>query len=301
MAYVYLNGPTLTTSTAVYQDSALSVYAPDGYYSNGTIVRQWTAGVLLPPQLCPSCAQPCGGSITGQGNQGIYTISLDLGTDTGAVIITFNPASYPDGILVEYDGVFYNELSSVYFGYLASTVANEPVYVGYIYDDCGLVSGSPHTVDVLNYISGDFVPTGTTQTVSVASGQLALTTSAPGNCIMVIPKTSATPSIMNITCFGLCPGTYFTIAASCPTALQSFSSSVGLEGRDCGASIDQNYYTSVPLADINDSTKYLYAYVFSDINGEFPLASAWYIIYIASVKYAIFVDDFGIITSITAC
>jgi hypothetical protein len=210
---------------------------------------------------------------------------------------------------VEYDGTFYNSMSSPVYGYLGSSVANEPVYVGRLLSDCGLVSGSPHTLDVYDYVSGSFVPTGTTQSVTILSGQLALTTNTPSPlvsgiqtyCIMVIPKTNISPSTINITLIGACPGTYFEIGISCPTALQSFSSSVGLEGRDCSASIDQNYYTSVPLADINDSTKYLYAYVFSDINGESPLASAWYTIYIASVKYAIFVDDYGIITSITAC
>jgi hypothetical protein len=301
MAYVYLNGPTLATSTAVYQDSALSVYAPYGYYSNGTIVRQWVGGMLLPPQLCPSCASPCGGEITASGSQGVYTISVDLGTTTGAVIIEFDPASVPDGILVEYDGVFYNELSSPVYGYLASSIANEPTYIGFVGSDCGLVAGSPHTVNVFNYVSGSFTPTGGTQTVSVASGQLALTAGPPGNCIMVIPKINATPSIMDITCFGLCSSTVFYVNVSCPQELESVAGSIGLGEQDCGATIDQTYYVSVSAGNIGDSGSYEFAYIFTDVNGEFPLAAGFYTILIGSNPFNIEVDSHGIIISITSC
>lgn len=306
MANVYLNGPTLATSTGIFQDWNLSVPAPDGYYSNGTIVRQWLAGVLLPPQNCPSCAQPCGNAITANGGQGVYTLSIGLGTDTGAVIISFNPQNIPDGILVEYDGVFYNSLSSPIYGYLASSVADEPVFVGRLLFDCGIVAGSPYTVDVYDYVSGSFTPTGGTQNISVASGQMALTTNGPGDCIMVIPKPNATPSTINISCFGLCTGTVFNIGVSCPAPLQTVAGSRITDSPDCGASIDRTYYTSVLPADIMNNLKYRYAYIFTDINGEFPLAAGNYTIVLnpstpSTSTYTIVVDSHGIITGITIC
>ena len=51
----YLNAPSLGSATAVFTDDALSVCAPDGFYSNSIIVRQQVDCVLLPQQECPSC------------------------------------------------------------------------------------------------------------------------------------------------------------------------------------------------------------------------------------------------------
>lgn len=52
----YLNGPSLASATAVYTNSSLTTLAPNGYYSDGTIVRQQSSGSLLPQSTCPSCA-----------------------------------------------------------------------------------------------------------------------------------------------------------------------------------------------------------------------------------------------------
>lgn len=52
----YLNGPSLASATAVYTNSSLTTLAANGYYSDGTIVRQQSSGSLLPQSTCPSCA-----------------------------------------------------------------------------------------------------------------------------------------------------------------------------------------------------------------------------------------------------
>jgi len=53
----YLNGPTLGSSTAVFTDIDLTVCAPDGFYSDGTISREQVNCVLLPQQVCPNCIE----------------------------------------------------------------------------------------------------------------------------------------------------------------------------------------------------------------------------------------------------
>jgi hypothetical protein len=118
---------------------------------------------------------------------------------------------------------------------------------------------------------------------------------------MVIPKTSVTPSIMNINVFGLCPGTLFNISVSCPQELESVAGSIGLGEQDCGATIDQTYYVSVSAGNIGDSGSYEFAYIFTDVNGEFPLAAGLYTILIGSNPFNIEVDSHGIIISITSC
>jgi hypothetical protein len=51
----YLDTPSLSTATAIYSNPSMTALAPDGFYSDGTIVRQQSSGVLLPPSSCPNC------------------------------------------------------------------------------------------------------------------------------------------------------------------------------------------------------------------------------------------------------
>jgi hypothetical protein len=56
LATFYLDAPSLGSASVVYSDPALTTVAANGYYSDGTIVRQQSAGALLPQTTCPSCA-----------------------------------------------------------------------------------------------------------------------------------------------------------------------------------------------------------------------------------------------------
>lgn len=55
MAAFYINDISFTTATAVFEDEAMSICAPDGFYSDGTIARQQVGCVLFPEQVCPTC------------------------------------------------------------------------------------------------------------------------------------------------------------------------------------------------------------------------------------------------------
>ena len=116
----FLNAADLATATAVYLDISLTNIAPDGFYGDGTITREQASGVLLTSEACVSpCPTPCGDSISATGGTGVYKINLDVGsTETGAIIITFNPSSIPDGIRVTYNGNVYNKLSADNIGNL---------------------------------------------------------------------------------------------------------------------------------------------------------------------------------------
>lgn len=271
----YLNGPTLGTATAVFTNSGLTVCAPNGFYSDGVIVREQVGCVLLPRQVCPSCATPCGGTISANGTQGVYYLNVDLGSATGAVVVRFNPQTVPDGISALYNSVVYNGLSSPTFGWLQGT-AGLPTYIGATSGDCGIVAGSPYTLNEFDYNGTTFVPLGTTTNVSVASGQMELTTSSPGNSVMVIPKITASPSILDITLIGPCTGTVFNISVLCPAPLISFASSTvtANNGLACAATVNQTYY----VAHVSGSggTLGLYDLVFSDQNGQFKLNAGFY-------------------------
>lgn len=55
-ATFYLDAPSLGSATVVYSNPTLTTVASDGFYSDGTIVREQDGGVLLPQASCPSCA-----------------------------------------------------------------------------------------------------------------------------------------------------------------------------------------------------------------------------------------------------
>lgn len=51
----YLDAPSLSSASVVYDDANLTTVAADGFYSDGTIVREQSSGILLPQVACPSC------------------------------------------------------------------------------------------------------------------------------------------------------------------------------------------------------------------------------------------------------
>jgi len=271
----YLNAPSLGSATAVFTNAALTVCAPNGFYSDGIISRELVDCVLLPQQTCPSCTIPCGDSISADGLQGIYYLNTDLGAAIGAVLIRFNTINIPDGIKAVYNSVVYNGVSSPTSGWLQGS-AGLPTYIGLQSADCGIVAGSPYTLAEFQYDGTDFAALGTTTSVSVLAGQMELTTLAPGNTLMVIPKIAASPSILNLEFIGPCSGTVFDISVACPTALTAFSSSTIAATSElaCADAIDQTYY----VAHVNGSagTLGLYDLVFTDVNGQFKLAAGFY-------------------------
>lgn len=305
MATYYIDGTTLSNSTAVYDNAAMTVCAADGFYSDGVIVREQVNCSLLPAQTCPTCAEPCGGTISDSGAQGIYLLDLDVGgtaTDTGAIIVMFDPRSVPDGIRATFDSTIYNKLSSPVDGYHGSTNANNFTYIGAQGSDCG-ISGSTYNLNEFNYVGGSFQSTGNTQSITVNAGDVSLGSNAPGDCIMVIPKPNPTPSVVNFEFVGPCTSTVFDISVSCPAALPSYSSTtVARPGflAACEDTINQTFYH----APVNGTAgaPALYDWVFSDQNGQSTLLAGWYKIEnVNGAQYPIEVDANGIIITIGTC
>jgi len=276
----YINAPSLGSATAVFTDSALLICATDGFYSDGVISREQVGCVLLPQQTCPSCATPCGVNISASGTQGIYLLNLDTGTavgDIGAVIVRFDPFSVPDGIRGTLGANVYNKLTSSVDGLHESTNAGAFTYVGSTGADCG-ISGTtyPALIEYL-YDGTAFYATGNTQSVTVAPGDVSLGAFAPGNCLMVIPKTTASPSIINFEIVGPCSGTAWDMSVACPVLLTGFSSSVmaASSAAVCLLSETVTYYNaSLPNT---PGIVGLYDFVYSDAYGSTQLPAGFYL------------------------
>ena len=308
MAIYYLNGTTLEDSTSIYTDAALTNCAPDGFYSdvNSGIVRELSGCILGPVQSCPECLTPCGSPIyTSSLGEGVYELNVDLGATVGAVIIKFTPVSIPDGIRATYNGVLYNKLSSPVDGYHGSTVSGGYTYLGNDVpqppDFCLPTAGTTYSgLTKYKYKDGvGYQDTGTTTSVTPQAGEISLTSgSAPGDCVMVIPKVSASPNNINIDMVGTCPGTAFTVEVECPVLLTGYSSSV--VGPDfptaCGYVIGETYYNA-PVSGtagnpaVND-------WVFSDAYGSNVLAQGFY--KINATEY-IEVDANGVVITRANC
>lgn len=313
----YLDSADLATATAVYLDLSLTLIAPDGFYGDGTITRQQSSGILLTEEPCVyPCPAPCGTSIAGSGTSGVYQVNLNVGNGTGAVIIKFNPQAVPDGIRVTYDGVVYNKISSPangpfqcpnpgHFAIIGSAASTTTCGNWY---PAGLTQ--TNTVFLYDASTSTFVATGGTQTDTIIG-----TSSAPfldpdyflgpglmGQCVMVIPKPSASPSSLLIEIIGPCTSTGWSFSADCPVALPSFAISTGYNNPSvpCGLSfIETAYFAKVHAA--ADSYVGLYDYVFIDSVGQVPLTDGYYLTdNVASPNKVIEVVN-GIITGITNC
>ena len=279
-ASYYLNAPSLGSATAVFSNDTLTTLAADGFYSNGVIVREQVSGVLLPQQTCPTCATPCGETINASGGQGIYLLDLDTGTtggDVGAVIVRFDPYGVPDGIRATLGVNVYNKLTSPVDGLHQSSTSGNFTYVGQTSGDCGISGTTYPALTEFSYNGTAFVATGNTQSITVNAGDVSLGASAPGSTMMVIPKLTASPSIINFEVVGPCSGTAWQMSVDCPVLLTGFSSSVmaATSVAVCELTETVTYYNA-SLAN-TPGTVGLYDFVYADAYGSTPLTAGYYL------------------------
>lgn len=222
----YLNGPTLSTATSVFTNQDLTTLAPDSVYSDNTVSREQVSGLLQPPIACPVCAEDCGFNVQTEFlGSGLYSILVELGATTGAVIIDFKPGGYSKGFEVTYDSVIYNAVSSDVHYFLQGT-ANLPTWLGTTGLAC-VVNGGTYPFQGYKLLNGVFVVNGGVTNVGVTTGQIEFNATDQGNCCMVIPKTGASPTTMLIKVYSACGNGNFEIDVACPVRLTAH----GLSGR----------------------------------------------------------------------
>lgn len=244
----YLNAPTLSQATSVFSDSALTTTAGDGYYRDGAVVRRLISGVLQSEQQCGECYAQCGGLIKKSLPAGVYYMTINSGSlpaDTGAIVFEAILTDAPIGMLVQYNGENFNEVISTAHGSLRSTNPNNPTFVGLTGDDCS-ISGSTFTLDVYNYVDGEFVATGTTETILVSSGDVQLTATSPMLMCIIAPKPSNLPNAVTIKVVVPCTRESANVDfyINCPEDLESFESSVKAATYDgaCELGKTQTFY-----------------------------------------------------------
>jgi len=299
----FLNGTTLATSTGVFTNVGLTTCAVSGNYSDGVIVRYLDNATctLGPATSCPSCASDCDGvEITHRGAEGVYDITTNLGADTGAIVIKYLPGDVPDGMYAVYNGVTYNAFSSEVDGYHKTSTLNGVTYLGDSTSGIcanNITTESPYTLPDYVYSGGAFAATGSSSSVTIAGGDVSFSTQDPKSCYMVIPKSAATPSTLQITVVSYCKSASWGVKVACATALPSFSSS--LVGGSCGSVEDQTFYQATVkntpgILAIND-------WVFNDSLGTNVLATGNYKVTDSAPTTSVMTVANGVITNLVSC
>lgn len=275
----YLDAPSLALATGVYTDAALTICAADGVYSDGNITRIQTGCVLGPAKFCPSCGEGCD-NIFGEnkGDTGVYRTTVDLGNNpgnTGAVIIRFNPFSFPYGFKAVYNGITYNSFSSPIYGY-STAPAGLTNYIGDQDNNCGIgTSGFILNNYDWNVATNAYVYNGTTSSIIPLPSQLNLTVNSPSTCVMVIPKVALNPSSLDITVEGPCQSV-FGLNVGCPTPLfPTYTSQVAPTDELVCEYEDNLIYYNAPVNG-NGVTLGLFDWIFLDPNGEAIAADGYY-------------------------
>lgn len=279
----FLNGPSFSTATSIFIDSSLSTCAPDGYYTDGIIVRQQVDCVLLPAEICPSCAGDCPITILhGESGYplGVYKVSIDSGASIGAIVIRFNPNKHFNGFKATFNSLVYNSFSSTSDGYL-SAPSGLATFVGNdddVFPEGCQLDGETFVLDEYIYNGSTFDSTANTDTINVVASQNKLLPGFESDCYLVIPKTTATPSIINIEIYSTCIDGDFELDVSCPDMLPSFKASIKQDEltspESCEIAINQDYFVSY----VNGTTGALdlYDWVFKDQYGAIVLDDGYY-------------------------
>lgn len=272
----YLDAPSLGSATSVFIDSALTVCAPDGYYSDGVITREQVGCVLLPEQPCPECGLPCDSTLLADEDyQGVFRVDSNSGTATGAIKVWLDPQNIPEGIRVVFNSQVYNKLSSPIDGLHQTTSTFGYTYIGNTANDCGITGMTYPALTNYTFDGVDFVNQGSTQTITITAADVSLSAGNPGKCLMVIPKPSPAVAILNAYIVGPCATSAFELQIDCPELLPSVLGTAARETPElaCTGERSEEYY----FASVNNAlTIGLYDYVFLDAYGSTPLGDGYY-------------------------
>ena len=300
----YIDGPTLSAAKAVYTTANLDTKAPDGWYAVGGLNRKQVSGLLTSISDCIACKLACGTTLSMDTDPGYYTVEVELGAATGAVVIDIDFKFIPDGVKVVYNGVTYNDIYSANFGFINSP-GTHPVYAGTTAFDCNISGTTFSGLTEYRFNGSGFNDTGKTQNVTVDATSVFLKATGLGTCKMIIPKTAASPTTATITIISPCDKSDIDITPACPTALTSFTTTrAAPEGTNvaglCVSSAPTSFY-NVPVGGTAGNPG-LGDIIYQDANGATLAASGFYgVVGYPAGSGVIQVNANGKVETIVAC
>jgi len=263
----YLDSSNLSSATSVYADEGLTTLAPNQFYSqlvNGNnIVRQQSAGVLLPATSCASCDRKCtdpdpvpAPTTPALSPRQVYDITYDLASGVGVVPIRFTPGG-GTGIFATYNNAVTSDSSAT--NLLNTQNPAHSYFEGPYYGDDS-VCNPPTGINILplynwDEINEDFDNSSSTVPINIqASALTSLTTGAAGSYVLYVSKTSATPSTMDLRIVSACSTGVpnWSVDVDCPRILTGFASSAkaSTEVDICNSIINSTLY-NLPVTNPN--------------------------------------------------
>ena len=267
---------------------------------------------------------PCGILVANiAGKPGIYNMDLNATTGIGAIIVRFQPLSWPDEARWTYDGQTASEYSSPIFGYMEGAIgtvnaAGDNTICNPIITNGSGSAGLTYDGNIFNYDPNVNPPIWVDQNgtgspaipnlmgpfTNQASGGVWLgpNDDMPGISMMVIPKPYATPTNVNIVVTGPCggfAGTDWDISVSCPVEL--IEKQRGDLGGTCQAYTNV-FYTASPHTTTGLSPfLQVHDWVFEDKDGVTPLPPGDYPARFTGGPHRIITVANGVITAMVAC
>ena len=302
----YIDADDKNKVTGVFTDANMSTLASNGLYSLENGVAYYINGGSFSGTItCPTCAENCS-TFNESGdnvfpNQELYNFPVELQSATGAVVIRLKPSRTTTGALAT--GIDYaaNMIASLGSNTYNSYTSSLDGFVEKFFSYNGVVSPLPSSgTDTIPFTVKDWDGTnynlGGTQNIVVNSADVTTVTNA-AEYVMVVPKTTATPSRLLINLF-LVKSQLFDIDVACPAALPSFtgfynaSSSVTA----CAGTPATTYYHST-FSTGSGGTPVENDIIFTNSNGSTRAAAGFYKV----GTDVLTVDSNGVVTNKAAC
>tara|TARA_R110000822_G_scaffold83293_4_gene196356 strand:+ start:1229 stop:2215 length:987 start_codon:yes stop_codon:yes gene_type:complete len=287
----YFNSITLNEATSVYDDSLLTVVSANGYYSDGTVTRYQTDGVLGLNLICTTCVSyPCTSGITiSMVNVGRFDLKTTFGSAIGAIKVTIpNVTLEPVGIQLLKDSIPYDvkfsSTNSVSSGEISAPIVNElSLFSSGSTPVCSDYNFSSISLPTYAYDGSDWVTDNVLSTIPLLNKRAAYWYTELDDLILYIPKTSTTDFTLNTIVLSICgsDAQATPISIGCPVVLPSVPVS-NIEQNSANACQNNDYEFTYYVGYVSGSTVggdtriSVNDFIFNDENGEVKRADGFY-------------------------
>jgi len=177
----------------------------------------------------PLASLQCDDTLTVSGNDGIYEVDIEIGVDTGELVLELNSISVPDRFQIEYDGQIVADSLFVGDGLPDSNFENEIINATqlnkFIYNGTNFDAAGTESV---NFDAGDIAVSDGSETRANGSGtgQIGVVADYPsstalasdGNVKLSFNKTNALPQTAKLIVTGVNTGTVWNLLGiECPS------------------------------------------------------------------------------------
>lgn len=270
--------------------------APDGFYSDGAIVRQQAEGQLLSGVPCVSAPESCQGMEQASGDGGVYLIGLDLGSETGIVVVRVQAQGHPVGLMALHGTRLITGVSTTTEGFIEGANPSQPVYIGLYSEDCG-ISDVSFTLEEFEHNGASFEGTQNTREVSIPAGNVVLHEGAACDIVMAVSRGARNPRTMDFVIISPCEAAEFTVHIDCPRDGAETDISGWAESAEVACTMEiTSTAWRIPVAG-SELVPGLGDYMYLDASGIDILPPGYY----NTAAGVAHVNSHGIISSIESC